>query len=372
MERLKEAESSYRKAIKLNPDFTPAHSNLGIILKDLGELKEAEFFTLKAIQLKPDFAEAYSNLGNIMKSHGKFKEAEINYSKSIELNPDYTLGFINRAQLFFDIQEFEKALRDSDSKNTDLLRAFSLEILYKLRRIKEIYERIDKTAKLDEANIRLAAFSSFISKKEKKDTSNNFCRNPLSFLYFSNIKFHLTDHEELIREIINDLSSIKTIWEPSKKSTFGGFQTPIYMNLFSNSSEKISYLKSIILNELNQYYSKFKNDSCSFIQKWPSKKELKAWHVVLKKQGYQSAHIHPSGWLSGVIYLKVVPPLEKNEGAIEFSLNGKNYFDKNSPKLIHQPEAGDIVLFPSSLHHRTIPFSTDTDRIVMAFDLMPN
>ena len=70
--------------------------------------------------------------------------------------------------------------------------------------------------------------------------------------------------------------------------------------------------------------------------------------------------------------MKVVPPLEKNEGAIEFSLNGKNYFDINSPKLIHQPEAGDIVLFPSSLHHRTIPFSTETDRIVVAFDLMPN
>jgi hypothetical protein len=30
------------------------------------------------------------------------------------------------------------------------------------------------------------------------------------------------------------------------------------------------------------------------------------------------------------------------------------------------------VLFPSSLHHRTIPFSTDADRIVVAFDLTPN
>ncbi len=28
-----------------------------------------------------------------------------------------------------------------------------------------------------------------------------------------------------------------------------------------------------------------------------------------------------TGWLSGVIYLKVVPPLGKDEGAIEFSLN---------------------------------------------------
>ena len=97
-----------------------------------------------------------------------------------------------------------------------------------------------------------------------------------------------------------------------------------------------------------------------------------AWHVILKKQGYQSAHIHPAGWLSGVIYLKVVPPLDNDEGAIEFSLNGPNYSNLNSPQLIHRPEVGDIVFFPSSLHHRTIPFSTDTDRIVIAFDLKPD
>lgn len=28
-------------------------------------------------------------------------------------------------------------------------------------------------------------------------------------------------------------------------------------------------------------------------------------------------------------------------------------------------------MFPSSLHHRTIPFSTDADRIMVAFDLRP-
>ena len=63
--------------------------------------------------------------------------------------------------------------------------------------------------------------------------------------------------------------------------------------------------------------------------------------------------------------------LEKNEGAIEFGLNGKFYSDVNSPKVIYQPKLGDIILFPSSLHHKTIPFSTNTDRISIAFDLMP-
>ena len=72
-----------------------------------------------------------------------------------------------------------------------------------------------------------------------------------------------------------------------------------------------------------------------------------------------------------MIYLKVVPSLDKNEGAIEFSLNGEYYSNVNSPKLIHQPKLGDIVFFPSSLYHRTIPFSTNADRIIVSFDLKP-
>ncbi len=369
---IKEAELSYRQAIKLKPDYADAHLNLGGILSDLYKLEEAELSTRKAIKIKPDYAGAHDNLGSILKYLKKCKEAEISYSRAIELQPNFTNALINRAQLFFEQGEFDKALRDLDSCNTEKSRALGIETLYALGRIEEIYERIDRTSKLDNENIRLAAFSSFIAEQEKKDTSNNFCRKPLSFLYFSNLKFHIKDYEYFIKGIINELANIKTTWEPPNQTTYGGFQTPSHINLFFNSPEKISYLKSIILNELDSYFLKFKKENCSYIKKWPSKKNLKAWHVILKKQGYQEAHIHSAGWLSGVIYLKVVPSRGKDEGAIEFGLNGSTYSNINSPKLIHHPKAGDIVFFPSSLYHRTIPFSTDTDRIVIAFDLRPN
>ena len=65
------------------------------------------------------------------------------------------------------------------------------------------------------------------------------------------------------------------------------------------------------------------------------------------------------------------PSLDKYEGAIEFSLNGQHYSNANSSRIIHQPKLGDIVFFPSSLHHRTIPFSTNADRIIVSFDLKP-
>ncbi len=370
--KLKEAEIFTRKAIALKPDYSMAHSNLGTILKDLGKLKEAEIFARKAVTLKPDYSMAHSNLGTILQDLGKLEEAEISYTKAIKLKPDNTTALMNRWQLFFDQRKFDLALKDSDSCNTKTSRASSLETLYALGRIEEIYKRIENFAQIDNENIRMSAFASFIADKEKKDTALNFCKNPFSFLYFSNLKFHTKNHVEFTADIINQLSKVKTIWEPLNKTTRNGFQTPTNINLFSESYKEISKLKSIILNELDLYYSKFEKESCSFIKKWPSNKNIVGWHVILKKQGYQDSHIHPTGWLSGVIYLKVVPNLCRDEGAIEFSLNGVNYSYPNSPKLIHQPKVGDIVFFPSSLHHRTIPFSTDTDRIVIAFDLMPN
>ena len=44
----------------------------------------------------------------------------------------------------------------------------------------------------------------FITEKENNDTAHNFCKNPLSFLYFSNIKFHLKNHVEFIKDIIDN------------------------------------------------------------------------------------------------------------------------------------------------------------------------
>ena len=367
--RLKEAEASYKEAIKFKPDYAEAYYNLGITLQKLHKLEEAEASYKKAITLKPDYAVAHNNLGNTLKDLGRLNEAEASYKKAIALKPDYRTALLNRGQILFEKGEFELSLKDFDTCNNADSRSRALTSLYALGRVEEIYQRIETHSELDDENISVAAFSSFIANKEKKDTAHNFCRNPMDFINFSNLSSHLENPNSFITEVIEELHNVKTIWEPLSKTTYKGFQS--MSNLFENPLGKLSNLKSIITDELDLYYLKFKKESCSYIKKWPSKKELFAWHVILKKQGYQNAHIHPSGWLSGVIYLKVVPPLEKNEGAIEFSLNGQHYSDISSPKKIYKPKLGDIVFFPSSLHHRTIPFSTDTDRIVISFDLGP-
>ena len=367
--RLEDAEANYREAIELNPDYVEAHINLGITLQELSRLEEAEASYRQAIALKPDFAEVYSNLGVTLLELGRLEAAEVCYKKYISLEPDKSGPFVSRGDILFNEEKFELALSAFDSYNTKESRGRALECLYALGRVGDIYERIEAQANIDGENLRVAAFAAFIAEREKKETTHNFCKNPINFIHFANISSHLEGTNLFISEVIDELSNVKTSWEPLNKATRNGFQASI--DVFKNPLEKMRLLQSIIIDELDVYYSKFRSESCFYIQKWPSQKKISGWHVILRQQGYQTAHIHPNGWLSGVIYLSVVPSLGKNEGAIEFSLNGSNYSDVGSSKLMYKPKLGDIVFFPSSLHHRTLPFSTDMDRITVSFDLMP-
>jgi Flp pilus assembly protein TadD len=369
--KLDEAEVSYTKAITLKPDYAEAHSNLGITLKELGRLDEAEASCRQAIKLNSDLSEAHNNLGVTLKKLGRLNEAEVSYTQAMALKPDFAEAIQNKWLLLFEKNEFEAALSHSDAHILKKSRASDLITLYALGRTEEIYNRIEIQSKIDGENIYIAAFAAFISEVEKKATANKFCPEPINFVHISNLASHIQDSSDYIAGLIKELKKMETTWEPSGKATVSGFQTLLGKNLFESPSIKMSQLKTIIINEIESYSLKHHSESCSYIQKLPSGNNLFGWHVILKHQGHQTAHMHPGGWLSGVIYLKVVPSLGKNEGAIEFSLNGENYSNINSSNLIHRPKIGDIVFFPSSLHHRTIPFTTNSDRIIVSFDLQP-
>ena len=373
LNRTEEAELSCRKAIELKPDFPEAYNNLGIALFRLNKMDEAEANYRKAIELKQDFANAHYNLGLVLSLEDKFEESIKSYEKALDFKENYLNALIGKGEALFRTDQFELALKDFDLCKTKETRALALQCLFGLGRIDDIYERIQMNSELDDENIAVAAFSSFIEAKFKKDTAHNFCKNPMDFIHYSNISSHIKNSNLLINEIIDELYELENIGVsgiPAIK--FKDSITLSKVNILENPSEKILKLKSIILKEIDTYHLKFKNKSCSYIQKWPSKKFLNGWPNILKKDGFHSSHNHESGWMSGVIYLNVVPDLEENEGAIEFDLNGENFQDLSLPKLTYQPKLGDIVFFPSSLFHRTIPYKTDMHRITISFDLEPN
>jgi hypothetical protein len=95
----------------------------------------------------------------------------------------------------------------------------------------------------------------------------------------------------------------------------------------------------------------------------------------MQSGGYLSSHIHEEGWISGAVYLSIPKDsgLDGQEGAIELSSDGDEYprlHDEFEKKVI-LPNVGDVVFFPSSVFHRTIPFNSKEERICIAFDIKP-
>jgi Flp pilus assembly protein TadD len=403
---LDQAIASYKQALTLQPNLLEIKNELGIILEAVGHVPEAESTFIEILQDNESNLEARINLGNLYlkagepekaKQHhaiatnqypheaaahnalgitfqalGAPREAEASYRTAIELDPKFADAIMNRHHLYFEEKNYLSALADADCCDTTISRACALDTLFALGSTSEIYERIKTNMQVDRYNLRVASFASFIAHLQKQETANNFCPNPLAFLHVSHLSNQINSFEDFIEKTISELNLLETIWEPEGVATERGHQTPTRVNLFSQTTPSLQKLKELILNELDIYYEKFSSASCDFINSWPKDKYIHGWQVVLKQQGHQKTHIHPAGWMSGVIYLQVVPNNEGDEGAIAFSLNGERYSDPSISETIHHPDPGDILLFPSSLHHRTIPFTCDKDRIIISFDLIPS
>ena len=77
--------------------------------------------------------------------------------------------------------------------------------------------------------------------------------------------------------------------------------------------------------------------------------------------------------MSGSLYLNLPKKKNDSSGNIVFSLDGVYPNDgKEYPKKEVNINKRDIVLFPSSVFHQTVPFSSDENRITLAFDIKPH
>jgi uncharacterized protein (TIGR02466 family) len=140
------------------------------------------------------------------------------------------------------------------------------------------------------------------------------------------------------------------------------------------NDKKISNLKKNILNVLNNYlYDELK------IKKIIKFQLLNSWCMKHKKNDYSHEHNHPNSFISGILYLKT----NEKSGSLIFKKNHNNLFSKtiniefdefnivNSDYWSIIPKEGDIVLFPSHLHHYVTENNNDEDRYCCAFNFYP-
>ena len=364
-----EVVNKYKKIVEIEPNNYKAYNNLGNALKELGKLKEAATSYRQAIKIKSDYTKAHFNLGNILNDFGKFKEAIPSLLLALKINPNYSEAHNCLAISYKKLKKFEQAITHYKKANTSESRAQILQCLYVLKKTNEYIKYLSKLCRDDPKNIKVASISTFVSNQLNLDNIYPFCKNPLKFIFFKNIKSNFIPFKKFINSLINECNNLTSVWE--SRTTKKGFQSK--GNLFNLQALSILNLKKIILETINEYKIKYKTKPDGFITQWPNKFSLLGAYNRLLKHGYQQPHIHPAGWLSGCFYLKMPKPLKKSEGAINFSLHGYDYPIVNSdiPSYQYSPVEGDLILFPSSLFHKTIPFSSNDERHVIAFDTIP-
>jgi Tfp pilus assembly protein PilF len=98
-----------------------------------------------------------------------------------------------------------------------------------------------------------------------------------------------------------------------------------------------------------------------------------SWSVLLRAAGYHANHVHPQGWISSALYVRLPPRSAADAGNAGWLTIGEPQAELGldlAPLREIQPRPGRLVLFPSYTWHGTRPFSSG-DRLTVAFDVKP-
>ena len=339
--RLQESLIVNQKAVELVQNDAEAHYNLGITLKDLGRLEEAEASYKNAIAVKPDYVEAHGNLGNTLQELGRLVEAEASYAQAIRLKPDFLKT-----------------------------RSEMLDCLYQMDKKSLFFDELDYLTKQDKANSAIGSLTCRSALRYGEERANIFCKEPLKHVLLVDLKSRYNFEEIFVRNVKSILSEDKRS-KRIQPLLSNGYQTS--GNLFYKENNVTDKIQQAIRLEIERYRINFDNSQEGFIKKWPKEFSLFGWLISMKSGGKLKPHIHHKGWLSGSVYINVPPKSKIDSGNLVVAL-GIDSDTTNSHlnlKKVLDVVTGNMVLFPASLMHYTIPFESEEERVVLAFDVVP-
>ena len=88
----KKAIEAYKQALKIAPDLSFAHDNLGPVYYHSGKYEKAIETWKQMIGVGLALADVHYNIGNSYYKSGMYKEAIDSYKKVIKINPNYAMA----------------------------------------------------------------------------------------------------------------------------------------------------------------------------------------------------------------------------------------------------------------------------------------
>jgi tetratricopeptide (TPR) repeat protein len=90
----------YVTALKIAPDYYPAHNNLGALYLGKSDFKSAEEQFREAVRIDQNEAQAYFNLSNVLMLTKRFTEAETTLAAGLQHRPDSAFGYFLQGCLY--------------------------------------------------------------------------------------------------------------------------------------------------------------------------------------------------------------------------------------------------------------------------------
>ncbi len=369
---IEEAKNIYNRILQLDAKAEYSHifTNAGFLYFDSGEVAKSMEFHKIAIKLDSKNLNSYRGLGLAEENSGNADEAIKYYKKGLEIDKKDDLLNFSIANIYRVQNKFSDAITYYEFSDAKLSKTNQLECIYKNNDKLLFNHKLKNLINNNVVEPLVASLSAHASARFNQKDEYNFCPNPFEYVCKADLFADQRFNNQLIESFFEEINQ-SNITKKKQSLLQNGFQSS--GNLFLHNSPSINIMKEIINDSIESFRKKFINHDIDLIKRWPKNYSILSWLIVMKKQGNLLAHMHKHGWISGSIYLRIPEKEKENEGDIKFSTHGGDYPHDNKifPSKIVDLKKGNIVMFPSSLFHSTIPFSSNEDRITLAFDVIP-
>lgn len=104
-----EAESCYRRLLKIDPNWVNAQNHLGYTAMAQGRFREAEELFRTYLFIAPDQANPHDSLGEMLTLLGRYQEAEQELTEAVRVKPDFCPAWLHLLTGDLDQRRFERA-----------------------------------------------------------------------------------------------------------------------------------------------------------------------------------------------------------------------------------------------------------------------
>jgi uncharacterized protein (TIGR02466 family) len=180
------------------------------------------------------------------------------------------------------------------------------------------------------------------------------------------------DATDFLAQLADDIRGHSRLrFEPVGLAAKGGYLTE---DLLADRTPAIVGFERVLREAIDDYIAALPDDpGHPFLRAVPRDGyTLHLWATRVAAQGVIDTHIHEESWISGAYYVALPPALGADDpaGWIEYGRPHRGLpLPPETALRRYRPEPGLLLLFPSYLYHRTLPFEGAGERISISFDL---